>query len=117
MRREFSLKNKKEFLRLYRKGKTSVDKTMVVYALKGIEKNSRIGFSISKKIGKAVVRNRIKRQLREIFRSRINDFNNIYDLVIVVRRKSVDASYQQLDKVFYGHCLYLGLIDSDKGDD
>ena len=117
MRRKYSLKTKKDFLRLYRRGKTSVDSKLVVYVKKGEANNCRIGFSISKKIGNAVVRNRIKRQLREIFRSRKSELNNIYDLVVVVRKGSVGATYQQLDKTFFYHCKKLGLIDNVKGDD
>ena len=117
MRRKYSTKTKKEFIHLYRRGKTSVDRMMVIYAIKGQAENCRIGFSISKKVGKAVIRNRIKRQLREIFRSRITEFNDIYDLVVVVRKGSVNASYQQLNKVFTAHCKNLGLIYHEQGDD
>ena len=104
MSRHESLRTSRDFTRLYRRGKKSVSNEMVLYVLKGKEEYSRIGYSISKKIGKAVVRNRIKRKLREIFRSRKDRFNDNYDIVIVVRKNSVDATYQRLDEVFIETC-------------
>ena len=51
MSREESLRTNRDFTRLYRRGKKSVSKEMVLYMLKGKEPNCRIGYSISKKIG------------------------------------------------------------------
>ena len=61
-----TLKKNYEFKRLYNKGKTAVTPYMVVYALKNHKGIRRVGYTVSTKLGKAVVRNRIRRRLREI---------------------------------------------------
>lgn len=58
---------------------------------------ARIGFSVTKKYGKAVQRNRIKRRLREIIRSRINEVKQGYDIVFAVRKEAKEARYKDLD--------------------
>ena len=63
-----TLKKNYEFKRLYNKGKTAVTPYMVVYALKNHKGIRRVGYTVSTKLGKAVVRNRIRRRLREIYR-------------------------------------------------
>lgn len=61
----------------------------------------RIGFSITKKFGNAVQRNRIKRQLREILRLQYNQLKNGYDIIFVVRKEARGASYQMLEGAVY----------------
>jgi ribonuclease P protein component len=59
--------------------------------------HSRIGLSVSKKIGSAVVRNRIKRRLREAIRKHLLDNKLSYDLVVVAKKDSVKAKFAELN--------------------
>jgi ribonuclease P protein component len=61
-----------------------------------------MGFSVSKKIGNAVVRNRIKRVLREICRKNMELFPHNYDYIFIARPKIKGFSYQQVEKEVVG---------------
>jgi ribonuclease P protein component len=111
MRREYSIKDNKDFRRVYRYGKSKVDNTLVIYAAKSNKENSRVGFSVSKKVGNAVIRNKIKRRLREIFRKNVLNFNNTFDIVVVARKAAATADYKMLEKSFLKHLESLNVID------
>jgi ribonuclease P protein component len=83
----------------------------VLYILRVEEKRKRIGFSVSKKCGGAVVRNRIKRRLREICRQQAALFRPGFDAVIIARKNSGDESWQEycqvLDELFRKSRMFL----------
>ncbi len=91
------------FARAYKKGKSSVQKNLVVYALKDYRKNAtfRVGFTVSKKQGGAVARNRVRRMLREAVRSALVDFPALrkseVSLVIVARTAAFDRGVKTED--------------------
>ena len=68
MKRAITLKENYEFRRVYNKGKSGVSSFLVVYARPNRSGRNRLGVTVSTKLGKAVVRNRVRRRLREIFR-------------------------------------------------
>lgn len=88
------------FRRLYHSGSQAGNRYMVVYCRKNHTAGNRVGFTVSKKLGKAVVRNRVRRRLREIYRLSEQHLLCGFDLVIVARGAAVDASYAQLDASF-----------------
>jgi ribonuclease P protein component len=56
----------------------------------------RLGLAVSRKVGKAAVRNKIKRRLREIFRKQLKDRPLQYDFVVVARSASAEAEFADL---------------------
>ena len=90
------LKKPREFTFLYNRGKKKVGRFLVVYFRKRSQEDNRIGFTVSKKVGNAVIRNHIKRQLREIVRLHPLVSGTGMDIVIIARRSAVNASYQEL---------------------
>jgi ribonuclease P protein component len=86
-----SLTKKRDFDLVFKKGVTLASKNLVIYAKPNELSFSRLGLSVSKKIGKAVTRNRIKRLLREAMRKLSGDFPMHYDFVLIARKLSVDS--------------------------
>ena len=107
------LKLNYEFHRLYSKGKSAVTPCLVVYARHTRRNRNRIGFTVSTKLGHAVVRNRVRRRLREIYRLHEEDFIQGLDLVVVARSRSVTASYAALEHSFLKLAGSLGLLRED----
>lgn len=64
----------------------------------GAPGNTRVGFSVSRRVGGAVVRNRVKRRLREVMRRRLAGIAPGYDLVVTARPSAATASYAALDQ-------------------
>ena len=98
------LKKNWEFKRVYRRGKALVSKRIVLYAYPNRTADRRIGFSISKKVGKSVQRNRIKRIYREALFSLYDEIKTGYDLVIVARKKAVGVSLDQAREELFRLC-------------
>ncbi len=98
IKRIYRLKSPKDFRQAYQKGKSLVNPYLVLYYRKNQKSYYRIGFSISKKVGKAVVRNRIKRRLRDICRLHEGIFPRGMDLIFVARVRIKDAKYHTMEK-------------------
>ena len=105
-----TLKLNYEFHRLYSKGKSAVTPCLVVYARHTKRERNRIGFTVSTKLGHAVVRNRVRRRLREIYRLHEAEFVPGTELVVVARSRAVSASYQQLERAMLSACGKLGVL-------
>ena len=105
MKKTVPLKENYLFRRLYQRGKTAADGRIALYVRRNGGRENRLGFTVSTKVGCAVVRNRVRRRLREIYRLHEMQFRPGYDLVVVARSQAVNASFSQLTKA------YLSLAD------
>ncbi len=88
----------KDFARVRRFGRSSGSQLLVLYALPTNSLDRRIGFSVSKRVGKATIRNRVKRRLREAVRIQLATVPPGFDLVFIARPPSAEATYKQLDE-------------------
>jgi len=89
------LRKRREFLEVYGRGRRVHTRTLVLYFLSNTCSNHRLGITVSRKIGKAVVRNRIKRVMREIFRDHQLSMAPV-DLVVNAKRAAAHASFWDL---------------------
>ena len=113
MRREERLTSPQQYAAVYSKGISRVSRLLVMRALPNGLPLTRFGFSVSKRVGGAVVRNRLKRRLREILP--VLPVKSAWDLVFIVRPPAADADFATL-KVTVEHLLAQGnLIKSDSG--
>ena len=110
-----TLKKNSDFRRLYNKGKSAVNPYMVVYCRRNKGGTNRLGYTVSTKLGKAVVRNRVRRQLREIYRLNAHKLSSSYDIVIVARTRCVGGDFWKMEKAFLAACDKLGLIKESGG--
>ena len=110
MKARGTLKKNSDFRRLYAKGKSAVTPYLVLYARPNKLEENRVGYTVSVKLGHAVVRNRVRRRLREIYRLNSPRLRPGYDLVIVARSRAVGCAYQKLDAAFLHACGDLGLL-------
>ena len=94
-----SLKLNHIFQRLYRSS-GQANGYLVLYARPNRTHTNRVGITVSKKLGKAHVRNRVRRRLREIYRLNEDLFQPGWDIVVVARTRSVDADFGKLTKAY-----------------
>ncbi|MBQ6807989.1 MAG: ribonuclease P protein component [Firmicutes bacterium] len=95
----YRLRRRNDFDRVYRRGVAKSCPAFVLYCKRNGGQATRIGFSVSKKFGKAVRRNRIKRQLRAAAAEQMAHFRRGCDYILVVRRAAAEYSYQQLSEL------------------
>lgn len=87
----------KDFDNVFKKGKTIANKFVFLKVVKNNLDITRFGWIVSTKISKkAVIRNKIKRQLREISRENLSNIKPGFDIAIVVKPKILDKSYQEI---------------------
>ncbi|TCP20009.1 ribonuclease P protein component [Scopulibacillus darangshiensis] len=96
MKRLEKLKKNKDFQHVFNKGRSTANRQFVIYVLKCPGREySRIGLSVSKKIGNAVTRNRIKRHVREVLRHLEDKLEMGNDYIIIARKPTAAMSYQE----------------------
>lgn len=87
------IKKTDDFVIAIRKGRTYRNDTFIIHVIQNHQNNTRVGISVSSKLGNAVVRNRIKRQLRAMCDSLIDYNAQTLDIVIVVKNKFLEDSF------------------------
>ena len=96
MKKTVTIKNNHEFRRLYSKGRSAVTPYLVVYCRRNRLGHNRLGVTVSTKLGCAVVRNRARRRIRELYRLAQPGMKQGYDLVVVARSRAHDAPDRKL---------------------
>ncbi len=104
-----SLKRNHIFQRLYRTGGVA-NGFVVLYARKNGTNANRVGITVSKKLGHAVVRNRVRRRLRDVYRLNEDKFQPGWDIVVVARSKAVTAEFTRLTTAYLQLAEKLGIL-------
>ncbi|MCU7557921.1 ribonuclease P protein component [Macrococcus capreoli] len=98
MEKAYRIKKNEDFQKVYKQGKSVANKQFIVYRLSNPEnEHFRLGISVSKKIGNAVTRNRIKRAIRESFTRHKADIIKD-DFIIIARNPSKDMTVDEIHK-------------------
>lgn len=109
-----TLKENRDFRRLYYRGRSAVSDCLVVYTMKNRRGPGRLGITTGTKLGGAVVRNRLRRVIREIYRLHSQELCPDMDVVIVARSRAVSASYWEMEQAFLRCAQKTGLLVSHK---
>ncbi|NLM04006.1 MAG: ribonuclease P protein component [Clostridiales bacterium] len=91
------LKKNEDFRKVYNNKDSIANRLLILYIKKNDLGYNRAGFTVSKKLGKSVVRNKIKRRMKESYRLNDEKIKQGYDLVFIAREKCVDANYWEIE--------------------
>lgn len=89
------LKRRSDFKRAYEKGRSWANRLLVLYLARGMTPG-RVGFSVGRKVGGAVVRNLVRRRLKEGCHTLLNGIDTPGDVIIIARAGASEASYTDL---------------------
>ena len=107
-----SLKLNHIFRRLYHTN-GQANGLLVLYARANRLSTNRVGVTVGKKLGKAVVRNRVRRRLREVYRLHESRFQPGWDIVVVARSRCVTSSFQDIVKAYQALAPKAGILRPD----
>ena len=105
------LKSNRDFQRLYRRGKSAAHPALVTYVAKNRLGYNRLGLTASVKLGGAVVRNRCRRRLREVYRLHAGQLRQGWDIILVARGRTATVPWQELNRTFERLCKKLDLLE------
>ncbi len=105
-----SLNKNRDFIRAYKKGLSVVTPCLALYIRPNGRDCNRVGLTVNKKIGKAVVRNRTKRIMRAGYRQLMPQLKTGYDFIIVARNSTPYRKSQDIYKALYGAALRNDLL-------
>lgn len=107
-----SLKKNQDFKKVYCKGKSLANRYLVMYVLPNNmeDANSRLGISVSKKVGNSVVRHRITRLIRESYRLHCDEIKTGYDIVVIGRVSAKEKGYKEIESAFL-HLIGMHKLD------
>ena len=110
MKKTVTIKENRTFRRIYNKGRSAVTPFLVLYCRPNGRPCNRLGVTVSTKLGGAVVRNRARRRLREVYRLAQPNMRQGYDIILVARSRAVNGPYDRLTAAFDKACRQLGLL-------
>ena len=87
---------------------------LVLYARKNRTATNRVGVTVSKKLGGAVVRNRVRRRLREVYRLNEAKFAPGWDIVVVARSRSISTDFQKLTESYLSLAEKAGILEAQQ---
>ena len=101
-----SIKKNSDFQHIYQSGKSYANRYLVMYVVESEKSCTRLGISVSKKVGNSVVRHRVKRLIKESFRLNLEQFKTGYDIIVIARSTAKGKSYSDISSAL----LHLGKL-------
>lgn len=101
-----SIKKNSDFQHIYQSGKSYANRYLVMYVVESEKSCTRLGISVSKKVGNSVVRHRVKRLIKESFRLNLEQFKTGYDIIVIARSTAKGKNYSDISSAL----LHLGKL-------
>ena len=114
MRRFPSIKKNSDFQIVYKKGKSYANRLLVMYVYRTESEGTRIGISVSKKVGNSVVRHRVTRLIRESFRLNREQTDSGLDIIVVARAAASDSDYKKIESAYRHLCGLHNIMKESK---
>ena len=109
--KEHRLTKNKHFQFIYRRGQSKQTRFLTLVFVRTYYKPFKVGFSVSKKIGKSVVRSKVKRRMRESFYLLANRFNPNFNYIFVAKSGIENISFWDIKKEMESVMKKAGLIN------
>ena len=94
------LKKRYQFSYVYKYGEHVSGNYIVLYFTTSKTKTVKVGFAVTKKVGHAVVRNKIRRRLREIVKNQLQNLKQNYNIIVVAKDNITNARFDELANEF-----------------
>ncbi len=104
MKRFPSIKKNSDFQFIYKNGTSYANRLLVMYVYQGDREDTRIGISVSKKVGNSVVRHHVTRLIRESFRLNREHLDPGLDIIVVARAAAKDSDYKKIESAYRHLC-------------
>ena len=107
------LKKRYQFNYVYKSGEHYSGEHIVLYVASSKTKNIKVGLAVTKKVGHAVVRNKVRRRLREIIKKQVPNLKQNNNIIIVARDNINEASFEKLSNEFFKLIKKANLINEE----
>ena len=114
MKRFPSIKKNSDFQKVYRTGNSHANRQLVMYVMRAENRDTRIGISVSKKVGNSIVRHRLTRLIRESFRLHRDILETGLDIVVVARAAAKESDYKTIERAFLHLCGLHNILKESK---
>lgn len=111
MKHTLRLQKNEDFRRVYRCGQSLANRFLVLYSLENGLPDSRLGISVSKKVGNSVVRHRVKRQIREAYRLGEEKIPAGLDFVVIARTSAAGKGYAEIADALFNLLRKMRLVN------
>lgn len=107
-----SIKKNSDFQVVYKTGKSYANRLLVMYVIKKDSLDTRIGISVSKKVGNSIVRHHLTRLLRESFRLNKHRIKTGLDIVVVARVTAKESSFKNIESAYMHLCGLHNILEN-----
>lgn len=112
MKKFNSIKKNSDFQKVYRTGRSFANKLLVMYVIKTEREDTRIGISVSKKVGNSVVRHHITRLVRESYRLNKERVKTGLDIVVVARAAAKESDFKKIESAYLHLCGLHNILEN-----